>query len=58
MVSSDKAIKHLGFTPRFTIEDGIQELANVVQSRRIKNADLARFSNVSAMIPLIGSTSP
>jgi len=54
MVSSEKARKELGFSPHFTIEDGIQEIVHVVQSRRIKNVELARFSNVSAMTPLIG----
>lgn len=53
-VSSRKAEKQLGFKPLFSLEDGIREIAHVVESQRIKNVELARFSNVTAMTPLIG----
>jgi nucleoside-diphosphate-sugar epimerase len=54
MVSSMKARVELGFHPRFSVDDGIQEIADAVRSRRIKNVHLPRFSNVAAMTPIIG----
>jgi nucleoside-diphosphate-sugar epimerase len=56
-VTSQKARQEIGFLPNFSIEDGIQEVAEVVRSHRIKNVDQARFSNVSALLPLLGSRS-
>lgn len=56
MVSSKKAEQELDFKPRFSIEDGIHEIVSLVQSRRIKNVNLPRFSNVAAMAPLIGES--
>lgn len=54
MVSSQKARERLGFSPKYSIEDGIREVVGVIESRRIKNVDHPRFSNVAAMTPLIG----
>lgn len=52
-VSSLKARHEIGFLPKYSVEDGIQEVAEVVRSHRVKNVDLARFSNVSALLPLL-----
>ena len=54
MVSSDKARNAFGFAPKWTIEDGINEVANVVSSGRIPDINLPRFSNALALGKIIG----
>ena len=54
MVSSQKVIDTLGFAPRFTVDQGIEEVADVVRSRRIRNVNLPRFSNVAALSEMFG----
>jgi len=49
MVSSDKANKDLGFVPRWTIEDGIVEIRDIIVANRIPQVSLPRFSNVTAL---------
>lgn len=49
MVSSDKALTQLGFSPKWNIEQGIQEVAKAVGQRRIPNVNAPRFSNVAAL---------
>jgi nucleoside-diphosphate-sugar epimerase len=44
-VSSNKARNDLGFAPRWTIEDGIKEVADVIKNRRIKDVQNPRFNN-------------
>ncbi|MCK5219809.1 NAD(P)-dependent oxidoreductase [bacterium] len=44
-VTSDKARKELGFNPGVTLEDGIQEMKELLAQKRIKNTFFARFSN-------------
>ena len=55
MVSSQKLIDTHGFAPRFSIDEGIEEVADVVRSRRNRNVNLPRFSNVAALSELFGS---
>ena len=55
MVSSQKLIDTYGFNPRFSIDEGIEEVAEVVRSRRIRNVNRPRFSNVAALSELFGS---
>lgn len=49
MVSSDKARSELGFAPQWTVDHGIEEVAEAVRGRRIPDVTLPRFSNVAAL---------
>jgi len=53
-VSSDKARSELGFAPRWTIEDGIREVADVITNRRIKNVQNPRFNNSESLRMQLG----
>jgi nucleoside-diphosphate-sugar epimerase len=44
-VSSEKARKHLGVESVWTIDQGIHEVAQVIQSKRIKDVANPRFNN-------------
>lgn len=44
-VSSDKAISTFGFTPKYGVEDGIEELKALFQQGRIKKITTTRQSN-------------
>ena len=44
-VSSDKAMTDLDFKPKWSIEDGIKEVANAITQRRIKDVSNPRFNN-------------
>jgi nucleoside-diphosphate-sugar epimerase len=44
-VSSDKARNVLGFAPKWTIENGIQEITEIIQSKRIRDILNPRFNN-------------
>jgi nucleoside-diphosphate-sugar epimerase len=48
-VSSDKARQQLGFAPKWSIEDGIQEVAQVITSKRIKSVQNPRFNNSESL---------
>jgi nucleoside-diphosphate-sugar epimerase len=48
-VSSDKARSELGFAPKWTVRDGIMEIAELVHQSRIPDVSIARFSNVAAL---------
>jgi nucleoside-diphosphate-sugar epimerase len=48
-VNSDSARSFLGFAPKWTIEDGIQEVANVISSKRIKDVANPRFNNSESL---------
>lgn len=49
MVSSDKARNELGFAPRWSIDEGIQEIRDAIAAHRIPNVNIPRFSNVAAL---------
>lgn len=49
MVSSDKARNELGFAPRWSIDEGIQEIRDAIAANRIPNVNIPRFSNVAAL---------
>ena len=53
-VSSDKAREELGFAPRWSIEDGITEVADVIKNRRIKNVQNPRFNNSESLRMQLG----
>ena len=44
-VNSDKARAELNFKPRWSIEDGIQEVADAITQKRIKDVANPRFNN-------------
>jgi nucleoside-diphosphate-sugar epimerase len=48
-VGSDKARQQLGFAPKWSIEDGIREVAQVITSKRIKNVQNPRFNNSESL---------
>lgn len=44
-VSSEKARQELGFEPKVSLEQGILEMKELLEQKRIKNTFIARFSN-------------
>ena len=48
-VNSDAARNILSFSPRWTIEDGIREVADVVSNKRIKDVSNPRFNNSESL---------
>ena len=54
MVSGEHVRNDLGFTPRYSVIDGIQEVALLVKSHRITDVNLPRFSNVAALTQMFG----
>lgn len=53
-VSSDKARSELGFEPRWTVADGIAEIARAIRENRIPDVNVERFSNVAALKGQLG----
>lgn len=45
-VSSQKAIDAFGFQPRYSLDDGISELKEILMEGRVKKLGIARHSNV------------
>jgi nucleoside-diphosphate-sugar epimerase len=54
-VSSDKAVRELGFNPKWTIDDGIHEITQTISSKRIKNVANPRFNNSETLKMQIGA---
>ena len=48
-VSSDKAVQVFGFTPQYSVEDGITQIAEILESGRIRDITIPRFSNALAL---------
>jgi nucleoside-diphosphate-sugar epimerase len=48
-VSSDKAIRELGFSPKYDVNDGIKQVAEILESGRIRDITIPRFSNALAL---------
>jgi nucleoside-diphosphate-sugar epimerase len=44
-VSSDKVRADLGFAPKIDLEEGIREMKELLEDKRIKNTFISRFSN-------------
>lgn len=44
-VSSEKAISMFGFQPKYSVDDGIEELKAILEAGRIKNISFLRHSN-------------
>ena len=45
-VTSEKAERLFYFRPRYVIDDGVREIKELLESGRIKNAFVSRYSNV------------
>ena len=54
-VSSEKARSVLNFQPKWTIEDGIKEVADVILNKRIKNVQNPRFNNSESLKLMLGA---
>ena len=48
-VNTKKANEELGFVPRYTIEDGIQEVSNAITQKRIKDVGNPKFNNSESL---------
>jgi nucleoside-diphosphate-sugar epimerase len=48
-VSSDSARSTLGFAPKWTIEDGIRQVADAIWNKRIKDVGNPRFNNSESL---------
>jgi nucleoside-diphosphate-sugar epimerase len=48
-VSSDAARSTLGFAPKWTIEDGIKQVADAIWNKRIKDVGNPRFNNSESL---------
>jgi nucleoside-diphosphate-sugar epimerase len=48
-VSTDKVKDELSFLPRYTIENGIQEVANAITQNRIKDVGNPKFNNSESL---------
>jgi nucleoside-diphosphate-sugar epimerase len=48
-VSSNKANVELGFAPKWSIEEGISEIADAIMGRRIKDVANPRFNNSESL---------
>jgi nucleoside-diphosphate-sugar epimerase len=44
-VSSDKARNILGWTPQWSIDDGIEEIKELIMNRRLKDVQNPRYTN-------------
>lgn len=52
-VSSDKAIHTLGFSPRYTVDDGVKEVRTLLAEGRIGNVNSPRYSNTNFIRDLV-----
>lgn len=52
-VSSTKAREAFGFTPKLAVEDGIRQIAEVVQDGRVHDTSSPRYSNLDFLRPLL-----
>ncbi|OGL82666.1 NAD-dependent dehydratase [Candidatus Uhrbacteria bacterium RIFCSPLOWO2_01_FULL_53_9] len=58
-VTSEKAARELGFCPKRTVDEGIDEIAALLQEGRVTDSFLSRYSNYLYLKPLLQSyTSP
>ncbi len=52
-VSSEKARAAFGFDPQLTVEDGIRQIAQVVQEGRVRDTSAPRYSNLDFLRALL-----
>ncbi len=48
-VSSDAARSEIGFAPKWSIEDGVKQVANAIWNKRIKDVSNPRFNNSESL---------
>lgn len=54
-VTSDKARKQLGFEPKLTVDDGVEELKLLLEQGRIRNLADRRYANAEYLTLTLGS---
>jgi nucleoside-diphosphate-sugar epimerase len=52
-VSSEKARGTFGFDPQLTVEDGIRQIAAIVEEGRVRDTSMPRYSNLDFLRPLL-----
>jgi nucleoside-diphosphate-sugar epimerase len=52
-VSSEKARETFGFDPQLTAEDGIRQIAGIVEDGRVRDTSAPRYSNLDFLRPLL-----
>jgi hypothetical protein len=52
-VSSEKARATFGFEPQLTVEDGIRQIARIVEEGRVRDTSVPRYSNHDFLRPLL-----
>lgn len=52
-VSSERARGAFGFAPELTVEDGIHQIAGVVEDGRVRDTSVPRYSNLDFLRPLL-----
>jgi nucleoside-diphosphate-sugar epimerase len=52
-VSFDRATTELGFKPKYTVEDAVDQIAWLIDNGRVKDMSLAAFSNLHALRPYL-----
>ena len=52
-VSFERAEKELKFVPRFTVDDAIAEVAQLIDEGRVRDPSTAQFSNFDALKPFL-----
>jgi len=52
-VSFERANRDLGFIPRHSIDDAIDEIAALIDTGRVKDLSLAQFSNLESLRPYL-----
>lgn len=52
-VLSDKAMHAFSFSPRYTIDDGVEEVKTLLAERRIRNINSLRYSNANFIKTLV-----
>jgi nucleoside-diphosphate-sugar epimerase len=52
-VSFDRAVQELGFKPKYSVDDAIDQIAWLIDNGRVKDMSLAAFSNLHALRPYL-----
>jgi nucleoside-diphosphate-sugar epimerase len=53
-VSAERARERLGFSPEYTMEDGIEQVRTLILEGRVRDLTAPRFSNFHALRPYLG----
>lgn len=52
-VSTRRAIDDLGFSPRYSVDSAIDEIAELIDQGRVKDLSMSQFSNLEALRPFL-----